>query len=98
MAQARPLNKAVLAAPVPPAPSTTQLTVPVGVELRSAARATERQQFDAAVAGKQQDTEAEGEREAQAMRAREEDEVRALRAQLQHKAQPLPAFYGHGNH
>ncbi len=49
-----PLNKAALAHPYKPAPSSASLTIPQNVQLASNMRALDRMQFDNAVALKQQ--------------------------------------------
>ena len=85
--QALPLNKAALAGAWKPAPLVMHaLTVPEEVVLRSDARAAQRREFDATVAARQAQLEAEHQALLQAQE--EEEEARQPRRALGHK--PLP--------
>ena len=92
--QARPLNKAVLAKPLPAGPSSAPLTLPVGVQLRSDARASQRAQFDAQAAAKQQELEVQRQQREREEQQREQEELREYRRGLQPQTTALPDFYG----
>ncbi len=89
--QALPLNKAALAGAWKPAPhSASALTVPEDVVLRSDMRAARRRQFDAEVAARHAQMEAERQELQEQQRQQEEEDTRQYRRTLGHKALPLP--------
>ena len=89
--QALPLNKAALAGAWKPAPLVMHaLTVPEEVVLRSDARAAQRREFDATVAARQAQLEAEHQALQALQQAQEEEEARQQRRALGHKPLPLP--------
>ena len=90
--QALPLNKAALAGAWKPAPLVMHaLTVPEEVVLRSDARAAQRREFDATVAARQAQLEAEHQALQELQQAQEEEEeARQQRRALGHKPLPLP--------